>query len=272
MTQAALNSNQALQSHPTRPDRRCGCAPRLGVRSTVMSGAHRRVPQCGQRYATPSTGVVSTVMVTNAVSAPRPTAWLRNWMSIFGVPPWTLIFPTGVQADTSRGFIVTCTLSEPGTGPVVLRQASSISTSARARLTEKRRVEVSRLGLHVGIAWLPPYPTVKLRGRMLTPQRRHWCVRRFSVRRTVRSGAQAPAVHGPLRRLLDARKKRQNRTKQHMPAPSQIVTVTQKRSGSSLRAKICHLPSALPVNRPARPRPMNKSARTRAEAALEFTN
>jgi len=95
----------------------------------------------------PSTGVVPNETVTNAVSAPKPTAWLRNCMSMFGVPPGTLIFPTAVQADTSLGFVVTFTLSDPGAGRLVLRQASRVSTSAKAILMEKRRVEVCRFSV-----------------------------------------------------------------------------------------------------------------------------
>src|SRR5215469_333169 len=116
-------------------------------------------PHCGHRYATPSTGVVpKTVTVTNAVLAPKPTAWLRNSMSLFGVPPGTMMLPIAVQADTSLGFVVTCTFSEPGTGPRVLRQASRVSASATPTLTERGRVEASRLGLDVGIALLPRHP------------------------------------------------------------------------------------------------------------------
>ena len=73
-------------------------------------------------------------------------------MSLFGARPGTLMFPTAVQADTSLGSVVIRTVSEPRTGPGVLTQASRINTSAKATLTEMRRVEVARMGLDVGIA------------------------------------------------------------------------------------------------------------------------
>jgi hypothetical protein len=115
----------------------------------------RRVPHCGQRYAMPSTGVASPkiVTVTNAVSAPKPTAWLRNWMSLFGAPPGTLMSPTAVQADTSLGSVVIWTVYVPSPGPVVLTHASSINTSARTTLADKKRpLGISHLGLEAGIA------------------------------------------------------------------------------------------------------------------------
>ena len=77
-------------------------------------------------------------MVTNPKLPPKPTTMFRNsWFALLPLVV-TLMLPTALQFDTSDAFLVTRTLSAPGTGATATTQ--EISPTAKATAVTTLRV------------------------------------------------------------------------------------------------------------------------------------
>src|SRR2546430_10207861 len=95
----------------------------------------------------PSTGTLINPDVTNAVLPPSPIVrFLKSVaavaistvpLDVFG----TTMLPTALQAATSAGLRVTCTLSEPGAG-VTVRQLLSSSVERIRKRSEEHTSEL----------------------------------------------------------------------------------------------------------------------------------
>src|SRR5690349_4372367 len=86
----------------------------------------------------PSTGSQVGPLVTTPTLPPKPTTMFRNSVRELEPLALTLMWPTALQVDASEAFLVTRTLSAPGTGGTATTQ--EISPTAKATGTTTTRL------------------------------------------------------------------------------------------------------------------------------------
>ena len=96
----------------------------------------------------PPTGSHAGPMVTKPTVPPKPTTAFRNSVRALEPLALTLMSPTALQVDTSDAFLVTRTVSEPGTGATAATtQELSATVKATATILVCSMAYLSKLGL-----------------------------------------------------------------------------------------------------------------------------
>src|SRR6516164_9334917 len=87
----------------------------------------------------PSTGAQVGPLVIKPILPPKPTTMFRNSVGALEPLALTLTLPTALQVDTSDAFLVSRTLSEPGTGATATTQELSPTAKATGITTLRLR-------------------------------------------------------------------------------------------------------------------------------------